>query len=260
MITIILQTNLNGGMHMKQLLVLITACALCTTGVFADTLLNIDFENPPYTLGELDGQQMWSTYPGTAPESAVVNASPTPSQGSQCALVVSTNNAFCADMYDARTTINDSTFNTNTHYLRVAMDILPKSNYDACDLRISVSNLTRLVLFGIWTDANSNAVANLNGTDLNIPVTWGEWHELSVLMDCKNQKVIEFTVDGSATTITNRPFWAQAAYPQMLRISTSNALDFWAAFDAIWVTTEPIPEPGMIGAVVLGLLFLIRRK
>jgi hypothetical protein len=245
---------------MKHTFIFLTLCAFCVSSAFAAELVTIGFESPDYTLGDLDGQQMWSPYPGFAPPDAqVVNANPTPAQGSQCARLISTNDSFCAEMYDARGLINDSTFNTNTHYLRVTLDILPMSNYDACDLRIDVSNRVRLVLFGIWTDADSNAVANLNGTEINHPVTWGEWHELSVQLDCVNQQVLQFTVDGQVFPVTDRPFWAQAAYPQMLRISCNNALDYWGAFDALRVTTEPIPEPGLLGIVGLGLLLLKRR-
>lgn len=245
---------------MKRIFIFLTLCAFCASSAFAAELVTIGFESPDYTLGDLDGQQMWSPYPGFAPpEATVVNANPTPAEGSQCAKLVSTNATFCAEMYDARGEINDSTFNTNTHYLRVSLDILAQSNYDACDLRIDVSNRVRLVLFGIWTDANTNAVANLNGTDINIPVTWGEWHELSVLLDCINQQVIEFTVDGSATQVTNRPYWAVAPYPQMLRISTSDQFEHWTGFDALWVTTELIPEPGLLGILGLGLFLLKRR-
>jgi hypothetical protein len=245
---------------MKRLFIFLTLCAFCASSAFAADLLTINFESPDYSTGELAGQQMWSPYPGFSPPDAqVVTDTPTPVEGSQCARLISTNDTFCAEMYDARGDINDSTFNTNTHYLRVAMEIFPRSNYDACDLRIDVSNRVRLVLFGIWTDGESNAVANLNGTEINTPVTWGEWHEVSVLLDCINQQVIQFTADELVFPVTNRPFWAQAAYPQMVRISCNNALDYWAAFDAISVTSEPIPEPGFIGLLALGLLLLKRR-
>jgi hypothetical protein len=164
-------------------------------------------------------------------------------------------------MYDARGDINDSTFNTNTHYLRVAMDIFPQSNYDACDLREDVTNRNRLVLFGIWTDGASNAVAQVSGADsqTQTPVTWGEWHEVSVLLDCINQQVIQFTIDGAVTPVTNKSFDTQAAYPQMIRISTAEQLAGWSGFDAIRVTTEAIPEPGLLGLLALGLLLLKRR-
>ena len=247
---------------MKRTFIFLTLCALCASSAFAADLLVIDFESPDYTTGDLAGQQMWSPYPGFAPPDAqVVTTDPTPSQGSQCAKLIATNNSFCAEMYDARGDINDSTFNTNTHYLRYTLDIFPQSNYDACDLRIDVSNRTRLVLFGIWTDGASNSVAQVSGADAQTqtPVTWGEWHEVSVLLDCINQQVIEFTVDGAATPITNRPYWAVAPYPQMIRINTSNALNFWGAFDAINVTTEAIPEPGLLGLLALGLFLLKRR-
>ena len=250
---------------MKHLLILLTACALCATGVFADTLLNIDFENPPYTLGTLDGQQLWTPYPGfPPPDGNVVNSSPTPSQGSQCALLVSTSQTFCAEMYDMSAAVNDSTFNTNTHYLRITADVWADSAYNGIDMRNNITDRVRLVLFGIWEGAATNAaLSGAEGQGIVVPVVPKTWNQLSILLDCKNRKVLEFSANGTTLNPTDFSMGGTAPYPQMMRISTDNS-DLsdrkQTAFDALWVTTEPIPEPGMLGALVLGLLFLKRRK
>lgn len=224
---------------MKRLIITTTIAALTCWYAYAANYVTVDFENPPYVMGPVIGQQDWmsagfdagndvtNVNVGAGAQSLLLNAK----AGGNATYSMVRLNISNAPGYAA--------INTTQQFLRVTFMVRPDSTYDALDIR--TPGFVRMILAPIYTDGfqiSGDASAKL-------PCTYAAWQTLSVLLDCLQNKAIQITRN-TQTAAVNRVFENGAGLPGALRFSTQHNSPApggsgvgQAYFDNIFVDTEP---------------------
>ncbi len=214
--------------------------ALACLHAYAINLVTADFENPPYQMGPVMGQQDWITA-GFDAGNDVTNVNV--GAGAQ-SLLLNEKIGGAATYSMVRLNISNApgyaAINTTQQFMRISFMVRPDSTYDAIDIRNA--GFTRMILAPIYTDGfqiSGDASAKL-------PCTYAAWQTVSVLLDCLQNKAIQITRNSQTGTV-NAAFGAGTfGVPAALRFSTQYSSPApggsgvgQAYFDNISVDLEP---------------------
>jgi len=176
----------------------------------AATLWQADFESPDYTLGPVVGQQGWSAFSGSfGSDGQVVNNIPGDviPQGTQCLRLPPPG---LGDYVMVRTKVLTNELagvDVSNEFVKISYKMRPDTTYDALDIR-TVGG-TRMILFAAYPDGLQIATPS---TPVKLPFVYSNWHDVFIMLDPLNNKVVQFGLDSAAAPV-NTPFNAGTTWP-----------------------------------------------